>query len=1212
MISKRTTVRSVIYSLACFVALLILAVGIVPRSLHAQAGTADVLGTVTDQTGAVIPDAQVTLTNTGTGIVKKGTSNDRGDYLFTALQNGSYSLQIEMQGFKVYTHAGFAVGTGDRVRVDAKMEPGSVTEKVVVTTEAAALQTDSSTMTSTLDSTAVQDLPMEGRNYYSVLQNLPGVSGTGGGGRTGGGINSQYDSRPFSTVIANGQSDMQNDNLVNGFDNNEVAYGNTGVRPTVDGIQEMKVDTAIPQAEFGRAAGAVINIITKAGSNQFHGSLFEMLRNQMFDSHSYFDLKGTEKAPYHQNIFGGSIGGPVIKNKTFFFFGIEKDMINQAQSSGQLMVPTLNEYNNLQNGVVDFSDICVTWDDPQTKNQCLAFGTAVPTNTGTALDASPFFIKVFQLYPKPNASNQAFEDLNGFGLFVTNPVATQRLLDYEIRIDHHFTANDTLFARWGDNPVTSLNPAFFPAVNGVSGNGNAPSGGLNEWTKTKNMQIDYVHTVSQNLILDFKAGYTRYNTAAVGLNAGKGLAQAFGEPNAVAKGELGDDIPFIGGPPGLFPWQSIGGGNEQPYHNVENTFQYSSYATYIRGAHEVKFGGAMIRRQAFVDQTHTAAGFVLCGNGTTPYNTVQANCIAGFPTFIQRQTPVFNNIYRDHEWSIYVQDNWRMTSKLTLNLGVRYDIFTPWSDAHGYVSNFDALTLGDGLTPDAHNFILGGTGGVKTDYKALAPRIGFAYSLTPKTVIRGGFGITYLPFAATPAPGVTQMNGGAQNPPYYFNYQNTTPGLDLKIASNWPNPKPVNLADLNTNAALSGVVNSPSDTKDQKIYQTNLALQQQVGANTFTLAFVGVFDRDIPNQIDLNKPNMPGASGNGATLADCNSPTDPIDCSNIVPSYIYTNKNYSGSGSGNFGNTSSTAVFDHITSMGSWLFNGYSNYVGMQAIYDRQLSKGLSVDANWTYSHSLATLSGSTAQGSGNPNNSGIGSLFYSPSNTDLRHRVAITATYALPFGQSLHGVSAQIIKGWQLNSIFQWQAGSPLTLFASANCTNSTWDTADGSNPKIIDSRCPAIVVQNNPPFLPPGGSAGSGTAYTLQPGQTYYFPEVTGKWWSNDKHSVDLTKIHPAAPGTSGNPSSVTAFGPHFRTENLSLMKDFPIHDRLKLQFRAECFNLSNTPNAGSPALNIGGWNVGATPDLPNASADRGFGSVNTVVGNPRQLQFALRLQF
>jgi hypothetical protein len=1144
-------------SFAVFVCLLL-----APSPISAQVGTADVLGTVTDSTGAVIPNAKVTLTNVGTGIVNDTTSNSKGEYLFTTLPNGSYNLKVEIKGFKSFSAIKFPVSTGDRMRVDAKLEPGEVTETVQVTADTvAALQTDSSSVTSTIDSAAVQDLPMQGRNFYSVIDNLPGVSATGGGGRTGGGITSEYDSRGSSTVIANGQSDMQNDNLVNGFDNNEVGYGNTGVRPTLDGIQEMKVDTAIPQAEFGRAAGAVVNIITKAGTNQFHGSLFENLRNQLTDAHAWGDYTTVNSKrvtnsmpPYHQNIFGGSIGGPIIKNKTFFFFGIERDMVNQALTSGNLQVPTTYEYNQLQNGIGDFSDI--------------TGGKATGMDTTGNFVASPFFLKVFKLYPAPNdGSSAAVESARGFGYYSTHPVATQRLWDYEIRIDHHFSPNDTLFARYGNNPVHSLNPPYFPAVDGVSGNGNAPSGGLTEQTTTKNIQIDYVHTVNANLILDVKAGYSRYNSSAIGMNAGKGLAATMGEPNAVAKGELGDDIPFIGGPPGLFPWQSIGGGNEQPYHNVEGAYQYAASATYIRGSHELKFGGAMIRRQAFIDQTHTAAGFIMCGNGSAPYNTVQENCLAGYPNFIQRQTPVYNNLYRDREWSVYAQDNWRVTSKLTLNLGVRYDIFTPWNDAHGYVSNFNIATVGDGKTPDAHNFILGGTGGVSTDYGAIVPRIGFAYSVMPKTVVRGGFGITYIPFGATPAPGVTQVNAGAQNAPYYFNYQNNnivTTGLGLKDASYWPNPTATNLADINTNAALTGVVGLPKNTKDQTVYQTNLAVQQQIGANSFTLAAVGVFDRNISNQIDLNKPDMPG---DGATA---------------VANYLYTNTNTQ------LGSTSSAAVFNYVTTLQSWVFNGYSNYLALQAIYDRRLTKGLSVDANWTYAHALASLSGATAQGAGNPNNTG---LFYAPSNTDLRHRVAVTATYALPFGQSLHGIAAQIIKGWQLNSIFQWQSGSPLTLFSSAGCDYTA------------DTRCPS-------------DNSASRLGYTLQAGQTYYYPKVLGKWWSNSTHSVNYANIIPQAPGTDGNPASVTAYGPTFRMENLSMMKDFPIHDQLKLQFRAESYNLTNSTNWGSPALNIGGWAAGTvSADNPSgliASSARGFGTVAAAAGNPRQFQFALRLQF
>jgi hypothetical protein len=1200
---------SAIYSLAGIIALLVFAFGIVPCALHAQAGTADVLGTVTDQTGALIPGAAVTLTNTDTGIIYKTTSGANGEYLFTALQNGVYSIEVSKQEFKVFTSNDIPVTTGQRARVDVAMETGAVTEKVVVTTEVAALQADSSTVTSTIESNAVQSLPMEDRNYYTVIDNLAGLSGAtnqGNSGRTGGGISNEYDSRPGSTVIANGQSDLLNDNLVNGFENNEVAYGGTGVRPTVDGIQEMKVDTAMPAAEFGRAAGAVVNIITKAGTNNFHGSLFEYLRNQITDAQTYSFGATTVTPPYHQNNFGGSLGGPIFKNKTFFFFGIENDRIDEASSTGLLRIPTTYEYNQLQKGIADFTDIGGSVMNQCTETGCNSYGYN-PSDPTQNYDVSPFLLRMAQLYPKPNFDTSTGDETSrGFGYYVVNPVATQRILDYEIRIDQNFSPKDKLFVRWADNPATGLNPPYFPAVpvaaygvtglTDVSPNGNAPSGGLHEATYTKNIQIDYVHTLSASLILDLKAGYSRYNTSALGLNAGTGIAQAFGEPNAVAKGALGDDLPFVGGPPGTYPYQSIGGGNEQPFHNVEGAYQYSAAATYVHKSHEIKIGAGMIRRQAFVDQTHTAAGFYFCG-GAGPLPVPMENCLAGFTgQFLQRQTPVFNNIYRDREWSVYGQDNWRLTSKITANLGVRYDIFTPYNDAHGYVSNFNAATLGDGLTPDAHNFILGGTGGVNTDYGAIVPRLGVEYSLRPNTVVRGGFGMVYIPFNATPAPGVTQMNGGAQNPPYYFYYQNgniqanltDALGAGLKNPVYWPDPVAIDLANLNTDAALTGVVNTPRGAKDERIFQTNLAVQQQVGANTFTLAFVGVFDRDAPNQIDYDKPNMPG---NATTISANGTP---------VPCYNYTNTNTP------YGCNSGAAVFNYINSMQSYLFNGLSNYEAMQAIYDRHLSKGLSVNANWTYSHALGTVSGASAQGAGNPNNTGIDSLFYAPEGQDLRHRIAVTATYALPFGQSLNGVAREIFKGWQFNSIFQWQTGSAITLFASAGCNYGPTYANVGAGPFAFgsDPNCPSDLL--------PGPSP----TYTLQPNQQYYYPKIIGKFWkpgqATNMTEAEYANIVPPAPGTDGNPSSATAFGPRFWQENLSAMKDFPIREQLKLQFRAEVYNLTNTPMFDNPALNIGSWTANSAGTGLISSNGRGFGQITSTNGEPRRFQFALRLQF
>jgi hypothetical protein len=1205
----KNTNRSSICLLAGIFALLVLAMGLVPYA-HAQAGTADVLGTITDQTGAVIPGAQITLTNTGTGIVKKGTSDAKGEYIFTALQNGTYSIDVEMQGFKSHTNKSFAVSTGERVRMDAAMQPGAVSEKIVVTTELAQLQTDSSSVTASIAPQAMQDLPTANRNFYSLAQVLPGISVGGQSGSTGAGTatsgSTEFDRRPASTVVANGQSDSGNNNLVNGFDNNEVAYGNTSVRPTIDGIEEMKVISTNAPAEFGRAAGAVINVITKSGTNRFRGSLFEFLRNQKTDARNYFDNTGT-KAAYHQNNFGGSLGGPIIKDRTFFFFGIEKDMINRGLTFNW-NVPTTYEYNQLnQNSVFDYTDHCVDSNGNQLPDTlgvgCASSATGAwpapmplsPANQGLA-----FIRKMFLLYPAPNENPT---DIN-HAAFSYSPPYTQRILDWELRIDHNFTPNDKMFIRYAYNPAKSVYPSEFPAVSNALW-GNVPVYGIaNPWGQvgigsqnTDNIQGDYVHTVNSNFVLDFKVGETRYASSSVGPNTYRGLAAAMGMPNAAAPGQLGDDLPLIGGP--TFPYGPVGGPNEQPFHNVENAYMYGASATYIRGSHEIKAGGGMIRRHAFVDQTHQAAGFIFCGD--------VISCLSGQTVFAERQSPSYDNNYRGREWDAFAQDNWRVNSKLTLNLGVRYDVFYPYSELHGYSSNFLVSTLGDNLTQDAHNFVLGGKGGIQTDYTAFAPRLGFAYMWRKNTVIRGGFGMTYLPYSSGGGAGTSNIGAGSNNPPFnYYYHQNGADLSDVSGGANdfWVhNVQPTDITTWGNNSAVSVLTATPLNAKNSRYFQATLGVQHQMGPNAFTVQYVGVFARNRGTGIDLDKPDMPGA---GATSA--------------AP-YIYTN---STAISPVFANP--TGVLNYVVTLSSTKFTGLSNYNGMQAIYERRLSNGLNVSANYTLAHSLATINGAGTGGTGNPNNS---DLFYGNSGNDIRNRIAGTISYELPFGKSAHGVLAQIIKGWQTNAVVQWQTGSAFGFSAGGSCTYASYPGGGPGNPQgeptIIDSRCPSNV-QSPPPGPPgmPGVTLGSGTGYTLQAGQNYYYPNrVAGKKFfkhgpnvfaSNAATELDYSALEPPTPGTDGNLGINPFYGPHFRNADMSIFKTFQLMEGYGLQFRAEVFNVTNTPNFVQSSNNtIGGWN-GSDSTGFSASPQANFGTITDTAGFsvPRQFQFALKLLF
>jgi hypothetical protein len=315
---------------------------LLPFQTQAQITTADVVGTVTDSSGAVVPGAKVTITNLGTQVRAVTQSNQTGDYVFNLLGPGQYSLTIETSGFKTFVIPDVLLAAGDRARENGRMETGSVQEKVEVTAAAPLLQTDTSSVSSVVTEQSVQDLPLNGRNYINLVTIQPGLNAGPPNAISSG--TRPDDRRQPSTVSANGQSDLFNNEMIDGMDNNEREQGFIGVRPSVEAIAEINIDTNVYNAEVGRNAGAVVNIITKSGTNQYHGSAYEFFRNDIFDARDYFAKVGvTNKPEYRQNQFGASIGGPIVKDRTFFFGDVEDLRIVQGKSSGLLTVPTLYE-----------------------------------------------------------------------------------------------------------------------------------------------------------------------------------------------------------------------------------------------------------------------------------------------------------------------------------------------------------------------------------------------------------------------------------------------------------------------------------------------------------------------------------------------------------------------------------------------------------------------------------------------------------------------------------------------------------------------------------------------------------------------------------------------------------------------------------------------------------------------------------------------------
>ena len=631
--------------------------GILTISVSAQLTTADVLGTITDSTGAVVPGAKVTIKNLGTGVTATTKSNGTGDYIFNLLPPGHYSVEIEAQSFKKVEFADIVLAAGDRARENGALQAGTAQETVQVTSAPPLLQTDSSSVTSVVTEQAVQDLPLNGRNFVNLVQIQPGV--TAGQPSAIGSGNRPDDRRESSVVSANGQSDLFNNEMIEGMDNNEREQGFLGVRPSIDAIAEVKVDTNAFNAEIGRSAGAVVNIITKSGANAYHGTAYEFFRNDIFDARDYFTTvaSGVAKPEYRQNQFGGSVGGPIVKNRTFFFADAEDNRNIQGQSTGLLTVPTLQERGDLNGtGIYDFSD-----------------------NGGSALPAASVGsvgLAYLKMYPKPNTGGAGALANN----YIAAPKKPQYALSLDGRIDQNFKNGDVLFGRYSYNNVNTLVPGAFPAVSAagttIQPGGNTFSFPGSSIAKAHNLQFNYLHLLTPSLVKELKAGYTRIDIDTSSLNEGNNVSSAIGLVNV--------NTPAAPQTTGLMPldfvadgYASVGDSIYLPILDRNNTFQYMGSLTWTHGAHNIKAGVQFTRRQLNYFQSSYPLGFGLFGGLPQAYGfsgNAMEDLLEGKPLGYLRGNTLNQPGYRASEYAGYAQDDWRVTRSLTLNLGLRYDV----------------------------------------------------------------------------------------------------------------------------------------------------------------------------------------------------------------------------------------------------------------------------------------------------------------------------------------------------------------------------------------------------------------------------------------------------------------------------------------------------------------------------------------------------------
>jgi hypothetical protein len=1115
---------------------------------------------VTDPSTAAVVKGSATATNFATGLSQKAALTNTGAFTFTLLQIGAYKVSVEAPGFKSFVTQ-VTLAAGDRARIDAQLSVGQAEQTVTVESITPALETDESTVGTLITSQATQDLPLNGRNILNLITLSAGVTG----GLTNA-MNSGTrpdDRRQGSNFAANGQSDEVNNNMVDGMDNNERFIGSVGVKPAIDAVEEVKVLTNLYTAEVSRSGGGIVDLITKSGTNRFHGTLYEFLRNDKLDAKDFFALPSEPKPELRQNQFGGSVGGPIRTDKTFFFFDYETFRLVKGVTNTST-VPTLFEEQNPGN----FSDLGAG---------CTNL-TATPGWTPGGIG-----LNYFKLYPAPNVAvpipGGCSPPANNFTF---TGGETQFTDTYDGRVDQHFSAKDSMFGRYTFNNANVYIPSNYPEVTigGTKINpGAGPYGNFSGPAKDQDQSValGYTHILTSNRVLDLRAQYLRLDHDSTPVNVGVDAANIIGFPCDASACVNGPGDVYQSGLPNLnfaHGYGALGDADYVPLHNQQNNFEFAGAISWIKRTHNIKFGGSVIRRQGSLGQSAHPRGQLQI-TGLVTGNDL-GDMLDDYASSITRSEALIIPAFRTSEFGAYLEDDWRLRPNLTLNLGLRWDLYTPFTTQNGAHNNWSVplgVIIGPNLTGVQHS---SPTGGVLRDYKDFAPRIGMEYSVRPGLVVRAGYGIGYFP--SNDANGAVNPNAPAE-----FNYgcgnttyttagpckgQFTNPALDPNGGYNMNGSMPipvVNLANASDPALYAGttIFGTVPNYRNPYLQQFSLNVEKDFRGNVVTLAYVGNRgDRLVLNGTNQNQLPYPIADGGTFPYA------------NIVPATCSQYADCAAIGAG---------VLDTVgVQMRETVMR--SNYNAMLVSLGRRLHNGLAANVNYTWAHNLTNAQViDEGQGVGNcvgpchvDNGHGQAVVYnsyfqydYGNADLDTRNRFALTMTYDLPFGRNLNGPVGLIAKGWSINSIYYAQTGNPFTV---NNASGAQSDIGLGSD---------------RPNHVAPTSSG---------------FQKSIKEWF-------DVTQFQRQGAGLQGNEIRNAVYGPGTQALNFSLFKTFPIWEQVQLQFRAESFNLLNTPTFAPPNATINSYDANGVA-VPNVGV--GIISSTSPPASPRQLQFALKLIF
>ncbi|MGI4828973.1 MAG: carboxypeptidase regulatory-like domain-containing protein [Janthinobacterium lividum] len=1079
---------------------------------HAQAESGRIAGTITDATGAAIPNATITLLNPQTGLKLSGVSNGTGELNISAVPQGSYKATVTAPGFQSQTQQ-ITVTVTQNLTLDFHLQPGEATTTVDVTGAATLVNTTDATLGETISGKQITELPLNGRNALNLALLTPGVTQGLYGDNSQDTVNRNGESGGGALSV-NGTRLQANNFILDGVDNNDGLQNTIVFFPPVEATQEFQVTTSVAPAQYGRAGGALVIASIRSGTNQIHGSAFEYYRSGKFDANPNYQFQGeapTANPSYNRNQYGGAIGLPLIKDKLFIFgdYAAYREQTPVAQSLHTVPTALMREgnFSELLNTTLTGGSFITTFPkcvannitlnedlvhnshgqiyDPTT---CTPFaGNIIPTDRQNSAA-----INYFNAYPMPNIAGRLLNN------YAVQQRQNQKYNTFDTRLDWHPTNRDILFFRFSyDNSTSTLTSVLAPTLPAGSGSGS-------NYVHSRGYDLGSTHTFSPRIVNEARLAYNRENFGYQPPNYGEAVSADLGIVNANRNMETSGGA-LIGGTNSEIEYT----GDYGLYAVPQNTYELTDTVNLTLGKHVIQTGGTFLYRQVQFFRPIAGKGFFDIANDGSDFTGYEPTelLVGGVDSYtIGAQSGYFRN--NSQEDAVFIQDDWRVTPRLTLNLGIRWDLLTWPYEQHNQAAAFN---------PTTGTILEAGQNGVprsiiNQDYLNFAPRVGLAYSLTAdgKSSLHGGYGIFYFPdyggisnqlgqqppfggsvnylasngYCITFTGQLPTHNGGAYNCSGYTSPAAVTTALPAPGFPNFnPNSPPQGLAGLAVN----------QNNKHARLQQYNLQLQQQFGTrDVLSIGYVGVHSDRLSSYYTLNTWYF-------------NTPTEPFE------------------------NLGGITLND---------YNGISNYNGLQTHFEHR-GDNLLVTGSYTWSHALddspGAFEGSTVSVPTNP------LLNYGNSNQDVRHNASFSALYNLPFGRGqkfLGGVNRATelaVGGWQLNLIALLDSGQPLDL--STNGAN----VAPGNRPDQV--------------------------------GLLTYPKQINGSWFNTSAFSQQIPTITSTDGKGEGVYTRVgtaarnEVFGPSTRVVNFGVQKNLHLSDRFTLELHGDAFNVLNTPQFANP---------------------------------------------